>query len=130
MPDLNEHDLSKLFQAAGHRVPDSDLTARIMARVAVTPIHRPATPKPLIGRTGWMLIAALLALPLLGALVPGPAHSEPANGLLSPFWDLLAQLQLASGQWPAWVIGASLVALVLVAMDRWLSRINTPGTHS
>lgn len=122
MPELNEHDLSKLFQAAGHHAPGSDLTARIMARVAVTPIHRPAPVKPLIGRTGWVLIAALLALPLLGALVAGPSQSAPSSGLLAPLQDLLTHVQLPAGAWPAWVIGASAVALLLVVLDRFLSR--------
>lgn len=126
MPELNERDLHKLFKAAGHHAPDSDLTARIMARVAVSPIHRPTPAKALIGFRGWMLIAALLALPLLAAFLAGPATAAPATGPLASLWEQLSQLQLPAGPWPAWLIGASCVALMLVAMDHYLSRSSAP----
>lgn len=124
MPELNERDLHKLFKAAGHHAPDSDLTARIMARVAVTPIHRPTPAKPLIGRRGWTLIVAVLALPLLAAWLAGPSATAPASGPLASLWERLSQLQLPAGQWTSWLIGASCVALLLVAMDHYLSRSN------
>jgi hypothetical protein len=122
MAELNERDLHKLFQAAGHHAPDSDLAARIMARVAVTPIHRPAPAKPLIGLRGWILIAVVLALPLLAALLAGPSEAAPATGPLASLWEQLSHLQLPAGQWSIWLIGASLVALLLVAMDHYLGR--------
>ena len=121
MPELHERDLSKLFQAAGHHAPERDHTAQIMARVAVTPLHRPAPAKPLIGRTGWVLIAGVLALPFLAGLFAAPAK-DTISGPLAPVWEGLAQLQLPAGPWPAWMIGASVVALLLVGLDSYLSR--------
>lgn len=122
MPELNEHDLQRLLKAAGHAAPEHDLTARIMAQVAVTPMHRPAPTAPLIGRWGWVAIVTFVALALLGALFATPQGVESGPGLLAPVQEFLGQLRVPGGPWPAWVPGACVVALLLVAMDRVLSR--------
>ena len=55
MPEPKE-DLHHLFQAARHAAPATDLTDRIMARVAVTPLLRPTPVRPILGRGAWTSI--------------------------------------------------------------------------
>lgn len=103
-------------------MPGTDLTARIMAQVAVTPITRPVAEKPLIGRKGWAMIVAgtitLFALAFIGdgsAIVRTPSY-------FAPFTSLLNGIRLPQGDWPAWAIGASACALLFTALDRVLAR--------
>ena len=79
MPELTEHDLHTLFRTAGRPALEQDLTGRIMAQVTVTPIARPVVVKPVIGRWGWIGIAAsagvLIALALSGTTADGTSTS-------------------------------------------------------
>ena len=80
MPELSEIDLRKLFQAAGHQMPASDLTDRIMARVAVTPIIRSTVVQPLISKRAWIMTAfGLVGLVLLVKFLP--ASSAPSSSM-------------------------------------------------
>ena len=105
MPELSENDLRKLFQAAGHQVPAHDLTDRIMARVAVTPIMRPTMAEPLISKRAWMMTALGLAgLALLIAFLP--ASSAPSTGttshMVATLYESLSGIHLPKGSWPIW----------------------------
>jgi|GEM_PF-1333662 len=105
MPELSENDLPKLFQAAGHQAPPRDLTDRIMARVAVTPIMRRDSAKPLISKRAWLLLGAgFLALTAAVALLPGDADQAtgPATKLFSMLEETTSQLRLPTGSWPIW----------------------------
>lgn len=120
MPELKDEDLNALFRAAGHQQAGDDLTARIMARVAVTPIHRPAPTPPLIGRRGWVLISALLALPLVVALLVAPGASIELPFLSTSILERFSELRLPSGPWPLWTVGLSASAMLLLLLDRYL----------
>ncbi|MBX2980475.1 MAG: hypothetical protein KF905_14400 [Flavobacteriales bacterium] len=120
MPELKDDDLNALFRAAGHKHVGEDLTARIMARVAVTPIHRPAPTPPLIGRRGWVLIVSLLALPLVIALLVAPGASIDLPFLSTSILERFSELRLPSGPWPLWTVGLSATALLLLLLDRFL----------
>ncbi len=122
MPELSDKQLRKLFHAAGHSSPGFDLTARILARAAVTPIARRVKEQPLIGRWGWAGIAGLVAALLIVArfAAAGGQATEPA--VPSGFTAYLQHLQLPAGQWPLWAIGCSACALLLVLLDRALQR--------
>lgn len=123
---MNDRDLRKLFQAAGHDQPARDLTDRIMAQVAVTRIAQPTVVKPLISKWGWAGIAAGAALLLLAALLAsGPATAEPALPYVGAIADWFSRMRLPAGQWPQWVIGSSLLALFFAVLTRRAERGQT-----
>jgi hypothetical protein len=120
MPELNERDLGRLFKAVGHEAPGNDLSARIMARVAVTTIARPVSVQPLIGTWGWAVIAVfVLAVVLLG-LYSGIASGGANVTYLSPIQDMISGVELPKGDWPLWMIGMSFLALLFLGIDRAL----------
>jgi hypothetical protein len=125
MPELNDNDLRKLFRKAGRPEPGIDLTDRIMARVAVTPIHEPLEVKPLIGRTGWILIAfiviAIVSL-LINTYFTGTAVNEPS--VLDPLWRSLPDLRIRIpfGQWTIWTAAAGALILLCTLMDKVLEK--------
>jgi hypothetical protein len=127
MRELNDHDLRKLFQEAGRQQPASDLTGRIMARVAVTRMHAPLVVKPLISRTGWVVITCVV-LVLVGLVASVPAGAGTASSsLLGPVLEWLPRIGGTPIQWPTgpWVYWAAAVAgclLLLSLMDRALER--------
>jgi len=114
--------LRKLFQAAGHHRPGTDLTARIMARVAVTPMARPAPIKPLIGQWGWGAMAAgviaLFALVLIG----NGSTTTTTPTLLTPFIEMTRNIRVPQGDWTVWASGVSACALLFTLLDRVLAR--------
>lgn len=112
--------LHDLFQAAGHAAPDTDLTDRIMARVAVTPLLRPTPVKPILGRGAWIGIILLTAAVLLWGLL-GSANTETASGPVSDAWRTVSSALPASGNWALWLAGLSASLLVLAAVDRVLA---------
>lgn len=123
---MNENDLRKLFQAAGHAAPGRDLTDRIMARVAVTRIAEPTPVPPLIGKWGWAGIAGLAVfIVVLAAIVPGSSAASSSLPYAEPIANWLAQLKLPEGQWPQWVIGSSFLALFFAALVRKAERTAT-----
>jgi len=124
MPELDENDLRKLFQAAGHDVPGTDLTERIMARVAVTPIARPVAVEPLIGKRAWAGIITGVSV-LLGLSVAAGQGAGATAPYLAPLMDLLGGIGLPQGDWPLWMIGASACALLFALLDRALARRTT-----
>ena len=130
MGELNEHDMDRLFRTAGHLRPTSDLTDRIMARVAVTPVIRATEVKPLIGRWGWagilFSVVALLGF-LLGTGHATTTATSPVSGMLQA---MLEGLSLPAGNWPALLIGASACLLLFTVLDRMLAmRMAAPGEH-
>jgi hypothetical protein len=120
MPELNERDLSRLFKSVGHEAPGNDLSARIMARVAVTTIARPVPVKPLIGPWGWAGIAAFVMGAVLLGLFSGVAGGGSEFTYLSPVLDMISGIELPKGDWPLWMIGISFLALLFLGIDRAL----------
>ena len=120
MPELNERDLSRLFKAVGHEAPSNDLSARVMARVAVTTIARPVTVKPLIGRWGWAGISMVFMAVVLLGLFSGMASGGSDVIHLSPVKDFFSGMGLPKGDWPLWMIGMSFLALLFLGIDRAL----------
>lgn len=125
MAELHDQDLDRLFRTAGHNKPATDLTARIMSRVAVTPVIRATEVKPLIGKRGW---AAILVgfIGLVGLLLAtAPAQSTTA----SPISDMLRNTlggftlpALPAGEWPLWLACASACVLLFTVLDRSLAQ--------
>lgn len=119
MPEPKE-DLHHLFQAAGHAAPATDLTDRIMARVAVTPLLRPSPVKPILGRGAWIgIIILTVAVLLLGML--GSGSTESASGPLSDAWRTIGTALPSTGDWALWLAGLSASLLALAAVDRLLA---------
>lgn len=121
MRELNDDHLRKLFQSQGHDAPAHDLTARIMARVAVTPIARPTPARPLIGTSGWVAITAG-AMALLGLSLLLGATSGHAPASADAMLDAMRSWQLPQGSWPQVMIGGSILVLLFFALDRTLNR--------
>lgn len=116
---MNDRDLRKLFQAAGHDHPARDLSERILARVAVTRIAQPAAVRPLIGAWGWAGLGAAAALLVAAALMAGGApDTTPAMPYAAAISERLSAIRLPSGAWPQWLIGSSLLALFFAALMR------------
>ncbi|MBK9176108.1 MAG: hypothetical protein IPM46_07190 [Flavobacteriales bacterium] len=124
MPEMSDNDLRKLFQAAGHGAPSRDLSERIMARVAVTRIAEPTAVQPLISKRGWAGIAGAVLLLSIGLMLGTSASSVSYQPLpiLDEMLVWMKGLQLPAGQWPQWVIGASLLAMLFVVLDRVAER--------
>lgn len=115
MPELNERDLHEVFRTAGHHAPARDLTDRIMARVAVTPIARPLAVKPVIGTRGWIGIAAgTAALVAWSAL--GGTDSAP-SAWTQVVADRVPHFALPAGNWPLWLAIGSGTALLCAYLD-------------
>lgn len=125
MPDLSEHDLHKLFHAAGHTAPTHDLSDRIMAQVAVTRILRPTPVQPLIGTRGCLLIAAGLA-GVIGYSLTGSSQSAPDwSGWIT---ERLAHIRLPKGEWTMWLAAGAGLALLFTVLDTTLrSRLRGSG---
>ncbi len=112
-------DLHHLFQMAGHVEPATDLTERIMARVAVTPLLRPTPVRPIMGSRAWIGIAVLTAALLLWGFfgastehaTSGPGSTAHAIGTLLP----------ASGNRALGLIALTVSLLVLAGCDRLLA---------
>jgi hypothetical protein len=121
MAELDDKDLHAMFQRTGHLHPANDLAARIMARVAVTPIARRTEVKPLIGRWGWVAIAVAALIAVAAVLLGGGASAGqpgPVSGVLQRAVQLI---ELPGGQWPLWLAGTAACALLLALMDRLLA---------
>lgn len=98
MPEMNDNDLRKLFQAAGHAKPERDLTNRIMARVAVTRIAEPVVVAPLISKRAWVTIAIATGLFFLCALsLSGLGGTNPSFPWMDHLLDGVAQLKMPEG---------------------------------
>jgi hypothetical protein len=117
--------MRKLFQAAGHHTPGTDLTARIMARVAVTPMAHPTKVEPLIGRTGWTLLLApviVLITVTVVAAMRAPAGDVP--DYLAPMLEVVRNVRIPAS-WAMWSIGITGCLLLFTWMDRVLARRST-----
>lgn len=120
MPELNDDDLRKIFRTAGHAAPGSDLSARIMARVAVTPMARPVVVEPLIGRRGWIVLA-IIAVMLLIATFVIPGTSVPTGpSWFTPMDEVHKHIRLPQ-DWSLWALLASTTALLFTLVDRSLA---------
>ncbi len=124
MPEPKDK-LHDLFQAAGHAEPVKDLTDRIMARVAVTPLLRPTPVKPILGRGAWIGIILLTAALLLWGLL-GSSGNGGTSRPVSDAWHMVSSALPASGNWALWLTGLSASLLVLAAMDRLLAGRHRP----
>lgn len=113
-------ELSALFRSAGHTVPTVDLTDRIMARVAVTPLLRPTPVKPLLGRGAWIGIILVTTAVLLAGL-SGSVTTDTASVAVSDTWRTIGSALPTSGNWALWLSGLSASLLVLAAVDRLLA---------
>lgn len=122
MDELRDTDLNSLFQTAGYESPGTDLTARIMARVAVTPVLRPTKVEPLIGTWGWVGICGVLLAVVLSVLFFGMASGGTGGTYLSPIREFFSGMELLKGNWPLWMIGMSFLALLFMGIDRALDR--------
>ena len=126
--DLNENDLRKLFQAAGHQVPTEGLTDRIMARVSVTRIVRLDLAEPLISKRAWILIGiGLVTLCTMLGLMPGASTQPtgPTSSLVSLIGAFVPRIHLPQGSWPLW----SVFALGSVLFFVWVDNAITRGTR-
>ncbi|HEY0977477.1 MAG TPA: hypothetical protein VGE21_08405 [Flavobacteriales bacterium] len=122
MRELHDDDLRKLFRTAGHAAPEQDLTGRIMARVAVTPMHEATTVQPVIGKRGWALLAAALVLAIvLVCTIDGEATSGSIPLWLEPWMDRLGSIRLPSLGGAPWLAMAAACTLFFLWVDRWLS---------
>lgn len=122
MPELNEQDLRTLFRTAGHHSPGDDLSQRIMARVAVTPMLRPMPVEPLIGARGWVTIAVLGALLIVVLLWNAPrtgASPSPVSEFLRSGWE---RFQVPLGDWTIWLACGSFCLLLIKLADLAISR--------
>ncbi|MBL7964990.1 MAG: hypothetical protein JNM31_14240 [Flavobacteriales bacterium] len=119
MAEPRDTDLRHLFQQAGYHDPSRDLTSRIMARVAVTPMMQPSVVRPLIGKWGWVAIGTAMAGLLVYALISAPAGIDPNGGLVK---QLMPTFQLPQGAWPVWLMAASGCLFLLAVVDRKLAR--------
>lgn len=114
--------MRKLFQAAGHDAPGTDLTARIMARVAVTPMARPAKVEPLIGRTGWtILLAPVIILITVSVMAAMRAPAGDVPDYLAPMLEVVRQVRIPAS-WAVWSIGVTGCLLLFTLTDRALAR--------
>jgi hypothetical protein len=123
MPEMNDNDLRKLFQAAGHAKPERDLTDRIMARVAVTRIAEPVVVAPLISKRAWVTIAIVASLFVFSALsYPGLGGTSPSIPWMDGLLDGLSRLRMPEGAWPQWTIGLSALALFFALLGHYTER--------
>lgn len=124
MPEMSDNDLRKLFRAAGHAAPTRELSERIMARIAVTRIAESTAVPPLISRKGWVGIGGAVLVLSIGLLLgaSGSSASYQPLPILDELLAWLKGLQLPAGQWPQWVIGASMLALLFAVLDRVAER--------
>ncbi len=125
MAELNDQDLDRLFRTAGHKHPVSDLTTRIMSRVAVTPVLRATEVKPLIGKWGWgaILLSLIGFVGLLLATAPiQGTGSSPLSDMLHNMLGGISPPTLPTGDWPLWLAGASACMLLFTVVDRMLAQ--------
>ena len=105
MPERNEQqptqstdqDLCKLFQTAGHHAPGCDLTARIMARVAVTPLFRPKVIRPLIGQRTWVVMAVAFSTYLVNFNTFASTYASLSGVFAAMFFVYLSALVMILG---------------------------------
>lgn len=117
MSDPNEP-MRDLFRTVGHATPANDLTERIMARVAVTPVLSRRPVAPLVSRAGWAGIGGAAVLILIATAWAAPGM--PSDGPLGHAFQALRAPLFQAGSWAPWLSGLSLCMLVLAAMDRLL----------
>lgn len=115
-----EDELRQLFKAAGHSRAAVDLTERIMARVAVTPLLRPRPVQPLMSRKAWIGIAGGAAIFLLLTVTMAPssaAFAGPMDLVRKAVYGTLVQ----ASAWASWLMGISVCMLILTLLDRLLA---------
>ncbi|MBK7944531.1 MAG: hypothetical protein IPJ85_04130 [Flavobacteriales bacterium] len=122
MPEMNDNDLRKLFQAVGHAQPERDLSDRIMARVAVTRIAEPTVVPPLIGKWGWAGIAGAAVFIIAAAFMTSGTSATSTLPYADTIMSWFSQKRLPEGQWPQWVIGSSVLALFFALLMRKVER--------
>ena len=127
MPELNDNELRKLFQQAGHAHAPDALHQTVMEQVMG--IGTAPAVKPLIAPRQWvwvgLVLAAVTALVwILSTLVPHDA----ASGFTSPLHlDLSGILQAL--QYSKWAAMAMVLAFALTLVDRMLSGAHHRASH-
>jgi hypothetical protein len=126
MPEMSDNELRKVFQQAGRPQLRTDLSDRIMARVAVTPIHQPIEVKPLIGKAGWFAIAAVF-IGLLVLLFNSAGSAPGTPSILDPLWQMMPEtegfkISIPTGKWTLWAAAGGALLLLYTLMDRALER--------
>ncbi len=126
MPEMNDNELRKLFQHAGRPQMGTDLSERIMARVAVTPVHRPLEVKPLIGRFGWLAIGAVF-IGLLALFFNAAGAGSAGPSILDPLWQQVPNIEgfrikIPRGPWTIWAAVAAGCLFLFTLADRALER--------
>jgi hypothetical protein len=127
MPELNDDELRKLFQKAGHEQAPDALHPAIMEQVMGTGTA-PAV-KPLIAPRQWLwvglVLAAVTALVwILSSIAPG----EAAKRFTSPVHLDLSALAQAL-QYSTWIAMAMVLAFALTLVDRVLSGAHHRASH-
>ncbi|MCB0758002.1 MAG: hypothetical protein KDC01_06055 [Flavobacteriales bacterium] len=127
MPELNDDELRKLFQKAGHEQAPDALHPAIMEQVMGTGTA-PAV-KPLIAPRQWLwvglVLAAVTALVwILSSIAPG----EAAKRFTSPVHLDLSALAQAL-QYSTWIAMAMVLAFALTLVDRMLSGAHHRASH-
>ena len=124
MPELTDNDLRKLFRTAGRPELGADLSDRIMARVSVTLILQPLQVKPLISRSVWFAIGAIVFG--LVAVIASLFTFDPSSpSLLGSLWQNLPDLtrmQLPTGKWILWAAMATGCFFLIALTDRALEK--------
>lgn len=122
MAELHDQDLDRLFRTAGRSAPASDLTARIMSRVAVTPVIRATEVKPLIGKRGWGVILLCLISAAGILLAKAPSQGTGSSPIADMLRSTLGGLTFPTGNWPLWLASASACVLLFTVLDRMLAQ--------
>lgn len=117
--------LRKLFQAAGPLTAADDLEARVLSRLNEAPAAAPVVVRPLVGRWGWVAVAAVLALLIWSVSSGSPSPAGPSLPEIR-LPDMDAVLRVATSRWT--LMGALCGALLLL-LDTLLRRLH-PATHA
>ncbi len=105
--------LCELFHAAGPLEAPVGMDARIMQRIALTPVAPVVVAAPLLPKWTWLLGAALIAAVLYVAFTTtGSSNSTWVQRI--PYFDLGAVLA------SKWVLSGLVVVGALLALEAWL----------
>ncbi len=112
-----EDPLRGLFQELGRHPAPSGLKDRVMARIDASPVPSVQS-LPLIGRSGWWALAALVfTMAIVAFTLPtGPLPTDTAGTWFTT--TMHGSLDLLSSRW---AMGSLLCAAGLLLLDNWVS---------